>query len=92
MQLFRNLHDSMLTASNTSAVEIICRMRQERMVCAQDYLEVLTEVVTRHGQQHSVKISAASKIMLMPLTAVDTDLVGVTHLFGSRWRVVPCFA
>jgi len=47
---------------------------------------VLTKIVTRHRQQHGVKLSAASEIMLVPLTLTGTDRVGVMHMFSLRRR------
>ena len=83
VHLIRNLHDGMLAESNALAVDIICGAGQEKMVTAQYYLQVLTKVVTRHGQQHGVKISATSEILVV-LTLTSANLRNVMHIFGSR--------
>jgi hypothetical protein len=83
VHLIRNLHDGMLAESNALAVDIIRGAGQEKMVTAQYYLQVLTKVVTRHGQQHGVKISATSEVLVV-LTLTGTNLRNVMHIFGSR--------
>ena len=68
VQLFCNLHDGMLTASNAFAVDVVRGARREPAESARYYLQVLTNIVTRHRQHHGVKLSAASEIMLVPLS------------------------
>jgi hypothetical protein len=80
-----NLHDGMLTASNAFAVDVVRGTRRRPAESTQYYLQVITKIETRHRQQHGVKLSAASEIMLVPLTLTGTDRVGVMHMF-SLWR------
>src|SRR5258705_2289962 len=86
VQLLCNLNDGMLTESNAFAVDVVRSARREPTESTQYYLQVLTKIVTRHRQQHGVKLSAASEIMLVPLTLTGTDRVGVMHMFSLRRR------
>src|SRR5258708_32278845 len=86
VQLLCNLRDGTLTASNAFAVDVVRGTRREPAESAEYYLEVLPNVVTRHRHQHGVKLSAASEIMLVPLTLTGTDRVGVMHMFSLRRR------
>src|SRR3954469_9300847 len=76
----------MLTTINAFALDVVRGTRREPAESTQYYLQVLTKIVTRHRQQHGVKLSAASEIMLVPLTLTGTDRAGVMHMFGLRWR------
>jgi hypothetical protein len=82
MQLLCNLHDGMLTASNAFAVGVVRGTRRQPAEGTQYHLQVITKIVTRHRQQHSVKLCAASEIMLVPLTLTGTDRVGGVHMFS----------
>src|SRR5260370_31085398 len=86
VQVARNLRDGMLTARKAFAVDVVRGTRREPAESTQYYLQVLTKIVTRHRQQHGVKLSAASEIMLVPLTLTGTDRVGVMHMFSLRRR------
>src|SRR5258705_3942647 len=76
----------MLTACNAFAVDVVRGTRREPAKSAQYYLQVLTKIVTRHRQQHGVKLSAAFEIMLVPLTLTGTDRVGVMPMCSLRRR------
>src|SRR5258707_13671603 len=86
VQLLCNLHDGMLTASNAFAVDVARSARREPTESTQYYLQVLRKIVTRHRKQHGVKFSAASEIMLVPLTLTGPDRVGVMHMFSLGRR------
>ena len=86
VQLLCDLHDGMLTASNAFAIDVVRGTRREPAESTQYQLQVLTNIVTRHRQQHGVELSAASEIMLVPLTLTGTDRIGVMHMFNLRQR------
>jgi hypothetical protein len=80
VQLLRHLHDRMLSACNALALGIICGARGKPPIGVENNLEVLTQVVTGHCQQHCMKVDAAPEIRIVPFASVGADVAGLMYV------------
>jgi hypothetical protein len=71
VQLLRHLHHGVLTASDALTLGIACGTRRK---------PVLTQIMTRHCQQHGVKIDAAPEVGLVPFAPIGADVVDLMHV------------
>jgi len=74
VQLLRHLHDRMLSACNALAPQDYFVARAGKPpIGVENNLEVLTQVVTGHCQQHGMKVNAAPEIRIVPFASVGAD-------------------
>lgn len=79
VQLIRHLHHGVLTARDALPLGIACGTRRKPAIGAKNYLQVLTQIVTRHSQQHGVKIDAAPEVRPVPFAPVGADVADLMH-------------
>ncbi len=80
VQLLRHLHHGVLTASDALTLGIACGTRRKPTIGVKNYLQVLTQIMTRHCQQHGVKIDAAPEVGLVPFAPIGADVVDLMHV------------
>src|SRR5260370_25528617 len=79
VQLIRHLHHGVLTARDALPLGIACGTRRKPAIGAKNYLQELTQIVTRHSQQHGVKIDPAPEARPVPFASVCADLADLIH-------------
>ncbi len=79
VQLIHHLHHGVLTARNALPLGIACGTRRKPAIGAKNDLQVLAQIVTRHSQQHGVKIDAAPEVRPVPFAPVGADVADLMH-------------
>ena len=77
VQLLRHLHHGVLTASDALTLGIAYGTRRKPTTGVK---QVLTQIMTRHCQQHGVKIDAAPEVGLVPFAPIGADVVHLMHV------------